>query len=104
MTDIYWRFVAALLVVVALIFAASWLVRRLGLAGRYGAARGKERRLSIVEVLPLDAKRRLVLLQRDQTQHLLLLGLHDDIVIEHGIAAPAEFKSSLKDSPAEPRI
>jgi flagellar protein FliO/FliZ len=88
MGDIYWRFVGALIVVVALIFATAWVAKRLGLGGRLATPRGK-RRLSIQEVLPLDGKRRLVLLKRDDVEHLLLLGLHDDVVIETGIA-PAE--------------
>ena len=86
MGDMYWRFVGALVVVLALIFAAAWIAKRFGVGGRLATPRGK-RRLSIQEVLPLDSKRRLVLLKRDGIEHLLLLGLHDDIVVETGIAA-----------------
>jgi flagellar protein FliO/FliZ len=85
MGDTYWRLVGALVLVLALIFAVAWIAKRLGLGGRLATPRGK-RRLSIQEVLPLDGKRRLVLLKRDGIEHLLLLGLHDDIVIETGIA------------------
>ncbi len=92
MGDIYWRFVGALFVVIALIFAVAWVAKRLGLGGRLATARGK-RRLAIQEVLPLDGKRKLVLLKRDGVEHLLLLGLNDDIVVETGIA-PAEKTAS----------
>jgi flagellar protein FliO/FliZ len=85
MGDTYWRLVGALVLVLALIFAVAWIAKRLGLGGRLATPRGK-RRLSVQEVLPLDGKRRLVLLKRDGIEHLLLLGLHDDIVIETGIA------------------
>lgn len=83
--DTYWRFVLALVFVVLLITACAWIARRLGLGGRLAATRGS-RRLAIVEVLPLDAKRRLVLLRRDGVEHLLLLGLNGDVVIERGTA------------------
>ena len=79
--DSYWRFFLALAFVVLLIGACAWLARRFGLAGRFVVAGGR-RRLSIVEVLPLDAKHRLVLLRRDEAEHLVLLGQNGDLVIE----------------------
>lgn len=41
--------------------------------------------LRIIDTLPLDPKRRLVLISRDDTHHLLLLGGPQDMVIESGI-------------------
>lgn len=89
MGDMYWRFVGALFLVVALIFAIAWIAKRLGLGGRIATARGK-RRLSVQEVLPLDSKRRLVLLKRDGVEHLLLIGINDDVVVETGIVPPQD--------------
>lgn len=83
--DVYWRLVGALALVVALIFAIAWIAKRLGLGGRFATPRGK-RRLAVQEVLPLDGKRRVVLLKRDGVEHLLLLGIGTDLVIETGIA------------------
>lgn len=83
--ETYLQFVLALAFVVALIVACAFIARRFGLAGRL-AARGGTRRLAILEVLPLDAKRRLVLLKRDGVEHLVLLGLQSDLVIECGRA------------------
>src|SRR5487761_1194889 len=82
-----WYF-AALLLVVGLIFSLAWAARRLGLMGRLATAGGR-RRLAIVEVLPLDGKRRLVLLRRDGAEHLVLLGLTGDIVVECVAPAPS---------------
>jgi len=79
----YFQFVLALAFVLALIVALAYVVRRLGLGGRFVVTGGK-RRLAIVEVLPLDAKHRLVLLRRDEAEHLVLLGQHTDLVIERG--------------------
>ncbi len=83
--DTYWRFVLALAFVILLILACAWIARRLGLGGRI-VAKGGRRRLAIVEVLPLDGRRRLVLLKRDGIEHLLLLGQQNDLVIERGSA------------------
>jgi len=77
-----WYF-SALVLVIGLILALAWIARRLGFMGRLASTGGK-RRLGIVEVLPLDAKRRLVLVRRDGVEHLVLLGLAGDLVIEHG--------------------
>ena len=38
--------------------------------------------------MPLDARRKLVLLRRDATEHLVLLGAGQDLLLEAGIAAP----------------
>ena len=90
--DTYLRFVAALVFVLVLIGAAAWLVRRFGLAGARPLVRGNRsrRRLALVEVLPVDAKRRLVLVRRDGVEHLLLLGTTADLVVETGISPPFE--------------
>jgi flagellar protein FliO/FliZ len=85
----YWLAVGALVLVLALIFALAWIAKRLGLGGQLATGRGK-RRLGVQEVLSLDSKRRLVLLKRDGVEHLLLLGLNDDVVVETGIVPPAE--------------
>lgn len=97
--DVYLRFAIALVVVVALIAAFGWIARRLGWGGRY-MAKGGERRLAVLEVLPLDGKRRLVLLRRDTTEHLVLLGHDKDVVIEAGIGSgapkPADFATLVR--------
>jgi len=84
--ETYFRFLAALLFVLALIRAAAWAARRFGLGGRLAPNPGKARRLSVVEVATLDSRRKLVLVRRDATEHLLLLGPGHDIVVENGIA------------------
>ncbi len=84
----YLRFLAALALVLGLIGLAAWAVRRFGLAGKLPATRGKSRRLRVIEISAVDPKRRLVLVERDRTQHLLLLAPGGDLVIERDIAAP----------------
>jgi len=82
--DVYLRFALALVLVIALIGALAWIVRRFGWGSRFVAPAAK-RRLGVLEVLPLDGKRRLVLLRRDEAEHLVLLGSDRDLLIESGI-------------------
>jgi flagellar protein FliO/FliZ len=85
--DLYTRFLLALVAVLALLAAFAWAARRFGFAGR-SFAKGGRRRLAVVEMVPIDAKRRLVLLRRDQTEHLIVLGVDSAVVIESGIGGP----------------
>ena len=81
----YLRFILALIVVLGLIGFFAWLAKRFGMAPRVrGGGGGK--RLRIVEVAAVDAKRRLLLVRRDDTEHLILLGPANDLVLESGIA------------------
>ena len=87
----YIRFVVALGFVLGLIGVLAWAARRFRLMPLAESARsGGRRRLAVVEVLALDPRRRLVLVRRDDREHLLLLGSERDAVIETGIAAPPE--------------
>lgn len=82
--DTYFRFSLALVFVIALFFVLMLALRRFGF-GNAAATPRRQRRLSVVEVTPLDAKRRLVLVRRDEVEHLLLLGSAGDLVVEPGI-------------------
>lgn len=84
----YGRFLAALLFVLGLIALVAWLARRfrLGMAAAPSAAR----RLAVLETLPLDARRKLVLIRCDDTEHLLLLGADGNHVVERSISAKRE--------------
>jgi flagellar protein FliO/FliZ len=88
----YGRFVAALLFVLGLIALTAWLARRfrLGPCGSPGAGR----RLAVLETLPLDARRRLVLIRRDATEHLLLLSPDGNRLVEGSITERREVPGS----------
>jgi len=81
----YFRFVAALLFVLGIIGVFALLARRFVPGARNINRRGVKRRLAVVEVVPVDTKRRLVLLKRDDTEHLVMLGPNGDTVIERNI-------------------
>ena len=83
--DTYIQFALALVFVIALIGVLTAVARRAGLG--YGVpTKGGQRRLAIAEIMPLDAKRRLVLVRRDATEHLVILGPGGETVVERGIA------------------
>ena len=80
------RFFIAFLVVLALIGVTAWLVRRFG-GGKLGnaAARGRQPRLAVIDAATVDARRRLVLIRRDNIEHLLMIGGPTDLVVEPNI-------------------
>jgi flagellar protein FliO/FliZ len=88
--DEYLRAMLYLLIVLGLIALCAWLLR---LYGGTRIAAGSKRRLGVVEVTSIDPRRRLALVRRDDTEHLLLLGPVQDVVIESrivGAGRPSE--------------
>jgi flagellar protein FliO/FliZ len=79
------RFAVALAIVLALIAGLAWLGKRpLGQNLRGG------RRLRVVEATAIDGRSRLVLVRRDEREHLILVHPSGACVVETGIAPPAE--------------
>src|SRR5271155_3265288 len=85
------RFFLAFLIVLGLIGVAAWAVRRFGSARLGGAVRGRQPRLSVTEYARVDARRRLLLVRRDNVEHLVMIGGPSDVVVEANIvrAMPA---------------
>ena len=86
--DAYLRFLFALVFVLALIALLAWLAKRFGVPGALTRQR-PDRRLSVVDSLPLDSRHRLVLVRRDASEHLVVLGPGGTSLIEPGIEPPA---------------
>ncbi len=78
------KLIAALVFVVSLMGGLAFILRKSGLGGPI-PVQGKEKRLRLVEILPLDGRRKLVLLQRDDKQHLVILGANGETVVETDI-------------------
>ena len=80
------KFFIAFAVVLALIGLTAWLVRRFG-ANRLGGAnmRGRQPRLAVIDAATVDGRRRLVLIRRDNVEHLLMIGGPTDLVVEPNI-------------------
>lgn len=71
-------------VVVGALFVRGYLTGTSPTAGIFGPK--PERRLDIVEQSNLDGRRRLVLIRRDNVEHLIMTGGPVDVVIETGIS------------------
>ncbi len=94
------KFFIAFAVVLALIGLSAWLVRRFS-ANRLGSAnaRGRQPRLAVIDASPVDGRRRLVLIRRDNVEHLLMIGGPTDVVVEQNIVRGA---TTARDTPREP--
>src|SRR5438132_7991559 len=78
------------IVVLALLALAFWLLRRFA-GGRLGggATRGRQPRLAVIDQATVDGRRRLVLIRRDNVEHLLIIGGPTDVVVEQNIVRAA---------------
>ncbi len=81
--------------ILAGIGAIAWLIKRTGLVPGVFGLRRNGRRLRVVEVTAVDVKRKLVLVRRDDTEHLILLGVQSDLVVESGIPANEDHLSEV---------
>src|SRR3977135_3074352 len=85
-------FIAAFIAALAAIGVLAWLVRRLP-GNRLGPnpSRGRMPRLAVIDAAAVDGRRRLVLVRRDNVEHLLMIGGPSDIVVGPNIvrATPA---------------
>ena len=83
--DTYLRFILVLVFVLGLVLALGWVLKRYGIGT--GTMVGKGRRLGVVETALLGPKHRLVLVRRDQVEHLVLIGPTSASLVESGITA-----------------
>src|SRR5258707_11805083 len=93
-------FIVAFIVVLALIGVAAWLVRRFATT-RLGAntQRGRMPRLAVIDAAAVDGRRRLVLVRRDNVEHLLMIGGPTDIVVEPNIVRASSGRDQVQQRP-----
>ncbi len=84
----YAQYVLALIFVLALVGLGAWALRYFGVSGNMGTRR--DSRLAVVEATMVDKKHRLLLVRRDNVEHLLLIGGSQDVVVESGIRRDAQ--------------
>ncbi|WP_188052226.1 flagellar biosynthetic protein FliO [Aureimonas fodinaquatilis] len=74
--------IAAILIIGYFIYA---LFRSLTGSGRLHRGRNAQPRVAVLDMTPVDQKRQLVLIRRDEVEHLVLIGGLNDVLIESGI-------------------
>lgn len=97
------KFFIAFAAVLALIGITAWLVRRFG-ANRLGGAnaRGRQPRLAVIDAATVDGRRRLVLIRRDNVEHLMMIGGPSDVVVEQNIVRAAPAGNITRETPRAP--
>jgi hypothetical protein len=107
------QYAIAFVIILGLVTLFGLVLRRLSSARLMlpGQDRGRSRqpRLGVVDIYDLDRQRQLILLRRDNVEHLLLIGGPNDVVIETNIvrvppsrtAAPAA-EAERPEEPAPP--
>lgn len=94
-------FILAFVAVLALIAALAWGLRRFA-GNRLGANtnRGRMPRLAVIDAAAVDGRRRLVLVRRDNIEHLLMIGGPTDIVVEPNIVRAMPARDQMAARPA----
>jgi hypothetical protein len=78
-------FIIVFLIVLALMGASAWAVQWLSARRLSPANRSRRPRLAVIEAVRVDARHRLILIRRDNVEHLLMTGEPTDLVIESNI-------------------
>jgi flagellar protein FliO/FliZ len=91
--------VAATLFVIALGALLVWAFRTFfgGQFNSHGFMRPRDKRLGVVETATVDAKRKLLLVRRDEVEHLVMIGGPVDMLIETGIKGRPHLEPPLAD-------
>ncbi|MBO0344967.1 flagellar biosynthetic protein FliO [Roseibium sp. CAU 1637] len=86
---------ASLLVVLILIALFVFILKRLS-GARLSTGRGRQPRIAVMDATNIDTRRRLLLVRRDNVEHLILVGGSNDLVIEPGIIRGAPIGQSTR--------
>jgi flagellar protein FliO/FliZ len=84
------RFAIAFVVVLVLFMGVAALLHRLRNPSLKGSGgRGRQARLGVLDVLAIDSRRSLVIVRRDNVEHLIMIGGPNDVVVESAIVRNA---------------
>src|SRR5215831_18469530 len=95
------RILAAAFLVLASIGVLVWLVHVFrSERTRAASRRARQPRLAVIDAATVDGRRRLVLIRRDNVEHLLMIGGQADIVVESNIVRATAREPALARPPA----
>lgn len=93
-----WTLAALLLLLIVL--GLVRIVRGLTAGTFVAGGRNRKTRLAVMDAAAVDSQRRLVLVRRDDVEHLILIGGNADVVIEQNIRlAPPVTRNYVEDAP-----
>ncbi|MGZ2483698.1 hypothetical protein ACVITL_002221 [Rhizobium pisi] len=88
-----------------LLIVVLWVIRNRAPSPFVRGGRNRQPRLQVLDAAAVDTRRRLVLVRRDDVEHLIMIGGPTDIVIESRIlpAAAEQPESAFRPQPVEQR-
>jgi len=81
---------AAVAIGLLCLVAVLWIMRNRPSSPFIRGGKNRQPRLAVLDAAAVDTRRRLVLVRRDDVEHLIMIGGPTDIVIESRIGAPEE--------------
>lgn len=100
-------YVAAFVFVIALIAIGAWVLKGMMAKGNNKTGsflRGRERRLGVVEASNVDGRRKLILVRRDNVEHLIMTGGPVDVLVETGIHSPHSMETTPRPERNDDRV
>lgn len=98
---ILWTFAALILLVVVLLVIK--VVRNLTFGTFVAGGRNRKTRLAVMDATAVDSHRRLVLVRRDDIEHLILIGGPTDVVVERDIRLATPRRAALGGESPQPQ-
>ena len=98
---VLWTLLALVVLVIVLVIVR--IVRSMTFGTFVAGGRNRKTRLAVMDAAAVDSHRRLVLVRRDDVEHLILIGGPTDVVVERDIRlhAPARRPANAGESPAD---
>jgi hypothetical protein len=93
-----WTLAALVLLVIVLVIVR--LVRSLTFGTFVAGGRNRKTRLAVMDATAVDSHRRLVLVRRDDVEHLLLIGGPTDVVVEQDIRLHVQHRRPVQHAEA----
>lgn len=94
---VLWTLLALVLLVIVLVIVR--LVRSMTFGTFVVGGKNRKTRLAVMDATPVDSHRRLVLVRRDDVEHLILIGGPTDVVVEQHIRAGVPQQARRPGSP-----
>lgn len=95
---IFWTLAALVLLLVVLIVVR--MIRSMSFGTFVSGGRNRKTRLAVMDATAVDSHRRLVLVRRDDVEHLILIGGPTDVVVERDIRLAGSRRVAHAEPPA----